>query len=1009
MRLSMDVNDFLKDTYPFKERICALFDAWSEGNPQRRSCYPSDFQTVTAQAGSTMVNFTINFVHGGPPVSFMRRKLNDPLLVQAALGDAYTLVAPYEWTVTEETEHLAWEKLKTSLAVVKAVIISQFVFMLLGLWGLVVFWTITTRGDACRKRAHSEWREAIVPTAETLQVVVLSGFVQLILGLSMNLAFNNPNGNFGYVALFGIGIGCVGTFFTALLNSWIRGESASLFKAITYDQIDKVASGWADEDEEAGLIGRDYSTLYEAGASRGLGHLAALDWESMHLSMEKQMGLFDLSDNVFDEMKPEKDPNLLAAFLNSTLLSAFGGKKATGQVAEKEAAPAPELQVVPVEVPSGLPKSTLRDVMLQWRMRHTAHPREHDAVDWMLGQLDPEGFELVAVKVPEQARLLVVEALLQHTQKHADLQLDACRATRTQAVLQQLSQRFQGMQVDLPDDDEGTSKVRELIVSALKARIVGDAKSKRDITQEEGLMLQQTMHSLGPEFTLISMPCSKSNAEDEALELKNEVDMRADDVRAQSSEYMYDDEIFTEVTIVRREKPPDMIEDITAGRGPKRRRKIDVHGSHVKSSEPRRMSTIRTPSKKDIAALTAPLITPVPPPVDLLSSSAADHLAGGLASEAADMAALAAAPSAAAPVMDGSAAGAVAAAPAAAPSAAPAAEPQAASPPPSPPPLGEAQRSSTASLPGLHRDKTGLQRSKTGLIPQAESAASVRAASANPAKVSSGRKLLAWWRSKRKKSTADHDKMPCWKQYFILFLGSVAVGISTISVVTIAAVTPPLTQYFVLTTFGISMPLSLALHQLGRMGIVHARHRLALRRGRSVEGALTRKEIKKGAKLGSKAATTRNLQEPSVNVADIAAGLAEADAHAERERTFRRGQSAYLASALVDAAPSLISRDAERKSRAVMTRSSTAATNSFSTFLDEPSSAPTAASDAQRQATNPTPVFRPGKGGLERKSSSAFVRGAALLGKRGGDVAPPTQLPAVAERSTEAETMTQFL
>ena len=165
--------------------------------------------------------------------------------------------------------------------------------------------------------------------------------------------------------------------------------------------------------------------------------------------MEKQMGLFDLSDNVFDEMKPEKDPNLLAAFLKSTLLSAFGGKKkGADNDGNMPAAPPSELRVMSVEVPGGLPKWRLRDVMLQWRLRHTAHSRELDAVDWLLGQLDPAGFELLSVKVPEQARLLLLEAMIQYTQKYAELQLDACHATRVQAaaaaIVASLPWRFDG-------------------------------------------------------------------------------------------------------------------------------------------------------------------------------------------------------------------------------------------------------------------------------------------------------------------------------------------------------------------------------------------------------------------------------------------------------------------------------------------------------------------------------------------------------------------------------------
>ena len=84
------------------------------------------------------------------------------------------------------------------------------------------------------------------------------------------------------------------------------------------------------------------------------------------------------------------------------------------------------------------------------------------ALDWALGQLEPSGFELTAVKVPENLRLVIVEALLAHSQKHAELQLDACHAARLRATLQQLSNRFCDVEVGLPDDCQGTEKVRKL-------------------------------------------------------------------------------------------------------------------------------------------------------------------------------------------------------------------------------------------------------------------------------------------------------------------------------------------------------------------------------------------------------------------------------------------------------------------------------------------------------------------------------------------------------------------
>merc|ERR1712216_1097689 len=81
--------------------------------------------------------------------------------------------------------------------------------------------------------------------------------------------------------------------------------------------------------------------------------------------------------------------------------------------------------------------------------------------------------------------------------------------------------------------------------------------------------------------------------------------------------------------------------------------------------------------------------------------------------------------------------------------------------------------------------------------------------------------------------------------------------------------------------------------------------------------------------------------------------------------------------------------------KSVLTRSSSSLPPGVSTFLDPkpPESsnvgASTTESDALSQSAS-TPTFKPGQGGLQRKSSSAFVRGAALLGKK--DDLPPSVL-----------------
>lgn len=210
---------------------------------------------------------------------------------------------------------------------------------------------------------------------------------------------------------------------------------------------------------------------------------------------------------VFDEVRPEKDPSIIAAFLNSKLLGGVLGRKGTN--APAQAPGRLEMQVVPVEVPAGIKRSTLRDAMLQWRLRHTAHPIEGEAVDWLLSQLEPVDFGLSAIKVPEQLRLLLVEALLTHAQKHAELQLDAAHAVRLQCTLQQLHTRFTGLELSLPDDENGTKLVRELVNQALQARL--SQPSGRSASLEEGMLLQQAMHALGPALSLVALNHTQSD------------------------------------------------------------------------------------------------------------------------------------------------------------------------------------------------------------------------------------------------------------------------------------------------------------------------------------------------------------------------------------------------------------------------------------------------------------------------------------------------------------------
>ena len=462
LTLDGDVSTF--DAGRFRVRLCSLFTP---------PCSANDVTGLTASAGSTVLEFTIQYRSvqsqrtSGPTTRHMRARLADTAALSAALAPAFIL-SPQNadlMRLTELTEHFSNSQLIAQLQSIKTITGAGWIFYLCGLWGLTAFWSITARGRACRARSHSSWIERFVPTTETVQVLVLSSFFQLILCLLCHWALPfMPEAEYTMLTWYlGIVIGVLGACFQSGFNRWVRGESLSLRAALAVDKINKKpgeSDGWCDEE-------REYRCVYEAGSDRALGQLATHDWEQSHMEMERRYGLVDLSDNVFDDAPPERDAGILAAYLNSKLNDLFTSKKEEERRRlEARSKLAPEMHVCAVEVPVGLPRTTLRDALLQWRLRHTAHPVEADAVDWALGQLEPSGFELTAVKVPEQARLLVYDALIQYTQQHAELQLDAAHAARVAASLQQLSPRFEGIEVGLPDDGEETRKVRKLVQSA---------------------------------------------------------------------------------------------------------------------------------------------------------------------------------------------------------------------------------------------------------------------------------------------------------------------------------------------------------------------------------------------------------------------------------------------------------------------------------------------------------------------------------------------------------------
>ena len=61
----------------------------------------------------------------------------------------------------------------------------------------------------------------------------------------------------------------------------------------------------------------------------GFFHKAQHDWKGSHRQWERAQGLVDLSDSIFEgDMAPEHDVGIVAQFLNSSLLAAFGKKAA---------------------------------------------------------------------------------------------------------------------------------------------------------------------------------------------------------------------------------------------------------------------------------------------------------------------------------------------------------------------------------------------------------------------------------------------------------------------------------------------------------------------------------------------------------------------------------------------------------------------------------------------------------------------------------------------------------
>jgi len=228
--------------------------------------------------------------------------------------------------------------------------------------------------------------------------------------------------------------------------------------------------------------------------------------------------------------------------------------------------------------------------MLQWRLRHTAHPTEAEAANVTLSQLDPN-FKQLSVEVPQQARLMMMQAMLQWTQRHAGLQLDAGHATRLQIVLEQIAPRFDGMQLALPLDEHSTTNTaRDLLTEALKGRI--ENKSKKDLNQEDGMMLQHVLQQLAPAYALIPLdglfPQHISEEDPDAPQAT--LDAEIERLHLGVDGAIDDEDLFTPVPLLSHTEPPEVIEaGVGKGRGnsPSRgKSSAGSRGSAEKSASP---------------------------------------------------------------------------------------------------------------------------------------------------------------------------------------------------------------------------------------------------------------------------------------------------------------------------------------------------------------------------------------------------------------------------------------
>ena len=369
-------------------------------------------------------------------------------------------------------------------------------------------------------------------------------------------------------------------------------------------------------------------------------------------------------------------------------------------------------------------------------------------------------------------------------------------------------------------------QVRSLLAEAIRARLT--RPSKRDVSLEEGSMLQQVLGMLSEEHGLVALeaPTDLQHAADEERVdfVKAEIERRAEALRDALD--LYDDEIYSPVPLLVRTKPVDGVEVIERQRKAlitnylppvalARNNSVPGLGvSHQAEADPvqlaRESTGLPTPARfpKPEARVPAP-----EPLAEVAEDSDFDDPTSPSCSP-------------------------------------PSSPPEAASPPAS----------------GLHHRVTkhwnaylrweyelgGFMFWKDRLPPPRASATydspeeevddafrtlSQRARRKEELKQQTLIKRARYsFRQRQKAIETDHERMPCWKQYFVLFVGSCIVAACTVASITLFALTPPLQQYSALASYFGSVPLSFLSHFGVRYIVRQLRKHAALWRGRFVEG-----------------------------------------------------------------------------------------------------------------------------------------------------------------------------